>query len=264
MLSISSYFTFLPFQNFFFCKLQIYFIAVDLSLHASPGLMISWYSLVGFCYQVFLFKRFSTQFSNFNIFRLSMCVFMFGCAIQPLASLPYYVYGETATSRILTIVTTGFVLVPISIGMMNGLSVLGTMQSNISRPDMQGLAMGVQQSFSSFVRAAGPLLAGILFDALSKESLGFLSFWVVGVVYFTCLALIMIMDEEDKWRSQESRWEMLANGEEKNNNSGSELVDKTTVFQDGERESEWNDKGIELEEWTKEDVEDEELEEVLL
>jgi hypothetical protein len=51
------------------------------------------------------------------------------------------------------------------------LSMLGAMQSNITPPNMQGLAIGLLQSIQSFFRSFGPILGGIAFDYFTKIGL---------------------------------------------------------------------------------------------
>ena len=48
---------------------------------------------------------------------------------------------------------------------------------------------------------------GAIFDALGGVRLASATFWLCGCVYFSCLLMIRRMTEEDKWRTQESRFE---------------------------------------------------------
>jgi MFS family permease len=167
------------------------------------GMMVSWSALVGIIYQISCFKKVSSLLSNFKLYRFALLVFLFYCFVFPFCALPNYLHASSnKTSAILV----SFVSIFQSLGMMNALSVVTSMQSNITPPQMQGLALGTSQTISSLCRAFGPLLAGLLFDGLSQFRLGPYALWLVACCFFTCLMLIQRMSEQDKWRAQESRF----------------------------------------------------------
>jgi len=167
------------------------------------GLMISWSAFVGITYQFTSFKKVSSILSNYDMFRLALFSFLICCIAYPFSTLPNYI---NPPSIILGSILAAFFSIFQSLGMMNALSVVTSMQSNITPPQIQGLALGASQTLSSLCRAFAPLLVGMLFDALSTIRLGTYAMWGVGVCYFVCYLLIRRMTEEDKWRAQESRF----------------------------------------------------------
>jgi len=174
------------------------------------GIMLGIFSVTGIIFQIGCFKRVATTLgTNHTIYTVALILYILGCFLTPLSVFPF-TFGVTDVTKLASETLALLALAPISIASMMALSILSTMQSNITHPTRQGFSLGVLQSLSCFSRAIGPVALGALFDALGAAfQLGSAAFIICGFVYLACLLLIQRMTEEDKWRSEESRFEAV-------------------------------------------------------
>ena len=166
------------------------------------GLLVTWQSLIGLLFQIFFFKRVSTLLnSNFLFYSISLLLYLIGCILFPLSAFPNR-YSDSKTTFYMTILFSMFSTLPISIAYMIALPVLGSMQSNISPPELQGLSMGILQSLSSFFRSFGPVIVGFILDFLSKYHLASVTFLFPFCFYVLCSFLISRMTKEERLRAE--------------------------------------------------------------
>lgn len=163
------------------------------------GVSSAFFGAVSVVFQFFFFPRLLKRYDIYRIYSTGVVVLGAATILMPLANLVYWIAGSTAT---VYQVITWAILLPftslMSIGFMTCLPVVGTMLSNASPADRQGLVQGTSASISSLLRAIGPLLAGVIFTFSVSINFPFLLPIVLGLSYFACWLLIRSFSDEEK------------------------------------------------------------------
>lgn len=93
----------------------------------------------------------------------------------------------------------------LAVGFMTCLPVMGTMISNATDPEQQGLTQGTNQSISALFRALGPLVSGAIFSFSVSFSFPYILFWFLGTVNLLCLGLLRMLPPSAIARVSEER-----------------------------------------------------------
>eukprot|EP00026_Physarum_polycephalum_P004924 Phypoly_transcript_04950.p1 GENE.Phypoly_transcript_04950~~Phypoly_transcript_04950.p1 ORF type:complete len:513 (+),score=52.93 Phypoly_transcript_04950:61-1599(+) len=163
------------------------------------GISSGFFGGVAALFQFFIFPIILKRYDIYRIYSKGVIVLGSATILMPTANLVYWFSGSTATFYK---VLTWSILLPftclMSVGFMTCLPVAGTMLSNASPADRQGLVQGSSASISSLLRAIGPLLAGMIFTFSVSINFPFLLPIVLGLSYFACWWMIRSFSEEEK------------------------------------------------------------------
>ena len=176
------------------------------------GLLLTWQSVISLAFQAGCFKKVSYLLkSNYIFYCIGLLFYLVGCIFYPLSSFPSRSSDmPNHQSIFFSMFSTTF----LAIAGMIVLPVLGSMQSNVSPPELQGLSMGIIQSLSFFFRSFGPIVAGYFLDFFAQYHFVGGSYIIPVLSYILCYLLISRMTKEDKERAEISQRETIIPFEE--------------------------------------------------
>lgn len=154
------------------------------------GLAFGWFGLASVIFQILFYKRLYKKIGILNLFHFGNVVLGLGCFFVTSTSLVYMFLGLSTFSDVMTWLVLGGFCCVLGTGFVTCLPVVTTMINNSADPTRQGLISGTAQSLSSFLRAFGPIICGLLFSFSVSVNMPFLLFWFLTAVYFTSFLLL--------------------------------------------------------------------------
>jgi len=165
------------------------------------GILFGWFGLAGVIFQILFFKMMLRKRTILWLFQFGNLSLALGCLLMPSSSLVYTYSGVSPFSTGMVWVVASTYCAIMAAGFMTCLPVITTIINNCANPDRQGLISGTAQSFSSFLRAFGPILCGIIFAASVAVKMPFLLFIFLTLVYLSSWSLLRFgITPEEKQR----------------------------------------------------------------
>lgn len=154
------------------------------------GILFGWFGLAGVIFQFIFFKYLLKKKDILWLFQFGNATLALGCLLLPATSIFYAAGGITTTMKVFSWIYVILVCCVMAAGFMTCLPVITTMINNCANPDRQGLISGTSQSLSSFLRAFGPSLCGIIFAGAVAIKAPVLLFIFLVCVYSSSFCLL--------------------------------------------------------------------------
>jgi len=165
------------------------------------GILFGWFGLAGVIFQVACFKWLLKKKDILWVFQFGNMSLGIGCLLMPSTSLVYSLFGISTVTSVFTWIVASFYCCIMAAGFMTCLPVITTIINNCANPERQGLISGTAQSFSSFLRAFGPILCGIIFAGSVAIHMPFLLFVFLFAVYLSSYGLLRFgISQEERQR----------------------------------------------------------------